>query len=112
VFKSNFAFTNYTRAGVDHTNRVNITQSVILTRMSVMITFVSVIITLRVEITLMRVEITVVSVVITFVRVKTTLRTEITLYVYELHSSLLKSHFLFRNYTRACVHACETSQLM
>jgi hypothetical protein len=44
-----------------------------------------------VEITLMRDQITVVSVVITFVRVKITLRTEITPYVYELHSSLLNN---------------------
>jgi hypothetical protein len=90
------------------------THSVILTRMSVN-THTCQHHTLRVEITLVRIEITVVSVVITYVRVKITLRMEITLYVYESHSCLLKSHFLFRNYTCACVHhtmhACKNNTL-
>jgi hypothetical protein len=80
--------------------------------------------TLRVVITVVRITIIVVSVVITFVRVKITLcleitlcvlkshsacgnytlRIEFTLYVDKSHSCVLKSHFSFRNYTRACVH--------
>jgi hypothetical protein len=92
VLKSHEACWNLTRACVNHTleyhNHIHRCQNH----------------TLHVEINLVRVEITVVSVIITFVLVKISLRLEITLSVYKSHSFVFKSHFAFRNYTRACEH--------
>jgi hypothetical protein len=119
VLKSHFAFRNYTRACVHHTQEWFLhAECGINTYECHNHTYTCQHQTPHVKNSFMRVEISVVSVVVTVVRVEITLcvwklhsacrnytlRVEIALYIHKSNLCVLKSHFAFRNCTCASVH--------